>query len=75
MLLIAGSRAQVSDFGMVKLYDVNRSTAHLTPLTLCLGTTVYMSPEALGEPPMYTDKLDSISLGVQCVQNHDPAVS
>ena len=32
VLLIAVSRAKVTDFGMVKLYDVNRSTAHLTPL-------------------------------------------
>ena len=68
VLLIAGSRAKVTDFGMVKLYDVNRSTAHLTPLTQCPGTTVYMSPEALGEPPVYTDKLDSFSLGVLGVQ-------
>ena len=68
VLLIAGSRAKVTDFGMVKLYDVNRSTTHLTPLTLCPGTMAYMSPEALGEPPMYTDKLDSFSLGVLCVQ-------
>ena len=68
VLLIAGSRAKVTDFGMVKLYDVNRSTAHLTPLTLCPGTMAYMSPEALGEPPIYTDKLDSFSLGVLSVQ-------
>ena len=68
VLLIAGSRAKVTDFGMVKLYDVNRSTAHLTPLTLCPGTTAYMSPEAQGEPPTYTDKLDSFSLGVLSVQ-------
>ena len=68
VLLIAGSRAKVTDFGMVKLYDVNRSTAHLTPLTLCPGTTVYMSPEALGESPTYTDKLDSFSLGVLSIQ-------
>ena len=68
VLLIAGSRAKVTDFGMVKLCDMNRSTPHLTPLTLCPGTTVYMSPEALGESPMYTDKLDSFSLGVLSVQ-------
>ena len=68
VLLIAGSRAKVTDFGMVKLYDVNHSTAHLTPLTLCPGTMAYMSPEALGEPPTYTDKLDSFSLGVLSVQ-------
>ena len=68
VLLIAGSRAKVTDFGMVKLYDVNRSTARLTPLTMCPGTTVYMSPEALKDQPVYTDKLDSFSLGVLCVQ-------
>ena len=68
VLLIAGSRAKVTDFGMVKLYDVNCSTAHLTPLTLCPGTMAYMSPEALREQPVYTDKLDSFSLGVLCVQ-------
>ena len=68
VLLIAGSRAKVTDFGMVKLYDVNRSTANLTPLTLCPGTTVYMSPEALKDRPVYTDKLDTFSLGVLCVQ-------
>ena len=68
VLLIAGSRAKVTDFGMVKLHNVNHSIAHLTPLTLCPGTLAYMSPEALGEPPMYTNKLDSFSLGVLCVQ-------
>ena len=68
VLLIAGSRAKVTDFGMVKLYDVNRSTAHHTPLTLCPGTTAYMPPEALRDEPVYTDKLDSFSLGVLCVQ-------
>ena len=68
VLLIAGSRAKVTDFGMVKLYDANRSTAHLTPLTLCPGTMAYMSPEALRDRPVYTDKLDSFSLGVLCVQ-------
>ena len=68
VLLMAGSRAKVTDFGMVKLYDVNRSAAHLTPLTLCPGTVAYMSPEALGEPPVYTDKLDSFSLGVLGIQ-------
>ena len=58
----------MTDFGMVKLYDMNHSTAHLTPLTQCPGTMAYISPEALREPPMYTNKLDSFSLGVLCVQ-------
>ena len=68
LLLIAGSRAKVADFGMVKLCDVNHSTANLTPLTLCPGTVAYMSPEALGEPPVYNEMLDSFSFGVLCIQ-------
>ena len=65
VLLIAGNRAKVTDFGMVKPYDVNHSTAHLT---LCPGTMVYMSPEALRDRPVYNDKLDSFSFGVLGVQ-------
>ena len=68
VLLIAGSRAKVTDFGMVKLYDVNRSTAHVTALTLCPGTMAYMSPEAMRDRLVYNEKLDSFSLGVLCVQ-------
>ena len=68
VLLIAGSRAKVTDFGMAKLYDVNRSTAHHTLLTLCPGTMAYMSPEALRDRPVYSDKLDSFSFGVLCIQ-------
>ena len=63
VLLIAGSRAKVTDFGMAKLYDVNR-----TSFTQCPGTLVYMPPEALSDPPVYTCKLDSFSFGVLCVQ-------
>ena len=68
VLLIAGSRAKVTDFGMVKLYTANCSKVQLTPLTLCPGTMAYMSPEALAEPPEYTDKLDSFSFGVLGIQ-------
>jgi len=63
VLLIAGSRAKVTDFGMAKLYAVNR-----TSFTRCPGTLVYMPPEALSDPPVHTYKLDSFSFGVLCVQ-------
>ena len=65
VLLIAGSRAKVTDFGMSKFTDAN---PRMTPLTMCPGTMVYMSPEALKEPPVYTDKLDCFSHGVLSVQ-------
>ena len=65
VLMIAGVRAKVTDFGMSKLANVN---PRVTPMTLCPGNLQYMSPEALEEPPHYTDKLDIFSFGVLLVQ-------
>ena len=65
VLMIAGVRAKVTDFGMSKLANVN---PRMTPMTACPGNLLYMSPEALQEPPSYTDKLDTFSLGVLLVQ-------
>ena len=64
-MMIAGVRAKVTDFGMSKLSSVNPRT---TPMSLCPGNVQYMSPEALEEPPCYTDKLDVFSFGVLLVQ-------
>ena len=64
VLLIAHTRAKITDFGMSRLID----KMHLGTMTLCPGTVVYMSPEALNEPPMYTEKLDIFSFGVLLVQ-------
>ena len=66
VLLIAGSRAKVSDFGMSKFTDINAS--RLATMTTCPGTPAFMSPEALNEPPVYTEKLDTFSFGVLLVQ-------
>ena len=65
VLMIAGARAKVTDFGMSKLASVN---PHTTPMTLCPGNVQYMSPEALEEPPSYTHKLDVFAFGVLLVQ-------
>ena len=65
VLLIAGSRAKVTDFGMSKLSVVDTNMSHLTQ---CPGTPVYMSPEALRTPPIYNDKLDVFSSGVVAIQ-------
>ena len=65
LLIGAGSRAKVTDFGMFKLIDMN---PRMTPLTQCPGTTVYMPPEALTSPPHYSNKLDCFSYGVLTVQ-------
>ena len=66
VLLIAGSRAKVTDFGMSKVFDMSRTT--ITPKTMCPGTLAYMSPEAFDDPPVYTKKLDSFSFGVLDIQ-------
>ena len=65
VLLIAGSRAKVTDFGMSTLTVINAS---MSRLTRCPGTPFYMSPEALTEPPVYSKQLDVFSSGVIAVQ-------
>ena len=65
VLLIAGARAKVTDFGMSRLTAMNPRT---TPMTLCPGNICYMSPEALEKPTSYTAKLDVFSFGVILVQ-------
>ena len=65
VLIIAGRRAKVTDFGMSKLAG---AAPTITPLTMCPGTLAYMPPEALKDPPSYTDKLDCFSEGVMMIQ-------
>ena len=65
LLIGAGSRAKVTDFGMSKLIELN---PRMTGLTKCPGTPAYMSPEALLDPPVYTEKLDCFQAGVLMIQ-------
>ena len=65
VLIMAKSKAKVTDFGMSKLAGAAPS---MTPLTMCPGTVAYMPPEALKEPPVYTKKLDCFSEGVIMIQ-------
>ena len=65
VLIIAGRRAKVTDFGMSKLAGAAPS---MTPLTMCPGTLAYMLPESLREPLSYTKKLDCFSEGVIMIQ-------
>jgi serine/threonine-protein kinase TNNI3K len=59
-----GVRAKVTDFGMSRMIDTNPQLS----LTQCPGTLVYMPPEALTIPPVYSDKLDCFSHGVLTIQ-------
>ena len=65
LLIGPGNRAKVTDFGMSKLADAN---PRMTPMTMCPGTLAYMAPEALKDPPVYSNKLDCFSFGVLGVQ-------
>jgi len=65
VLLIAGSRAKVTDFGMSMLTHMDATKCRLTH---CPGNAAYMSPEALIEPPTYSGKLDVFSSGVVAIQ-------
>ena len=65
LVIGAGSRAKVTDFGMSKLTELN---PRMTGLTKCPGTPAYMSPEALLDPPIYTEKLDCFQAGVLMIQ-------
>ena len=65
VLMIAGPRAKITDFGMSKLAIVN---PRMTALTLCPGNVLYMSPEALDKAKTYTAKLDVFSFGVIVIQ-------
>ena len=66
VLLLGGSQAKITDFGMSKFTDMNKTRP--ATLTQCPGTPAFMSPEALNEPPVYTEKLDTFSLGVILIQ-------
>ena len=65
VLMIAGTRAKITDFGMSKLATGN---PRMTALTLCPGNLLYMPPEALDEAKSYTAKLDIFSFGVIIIQ-------
>ena len=65
LLIGPRNRAKVTDFGMSKLADAN---PRMTPMTMCPGTLAYMPPEALNNPPVYTNKLDCFSFGVLDIQ-------
>ena len=66
VLMIGNVRAKVTDFGMASLIDPNR-LSKLTH-TMCPGTDVYMPPEAVDDPPVYTEKIDCFAFGVILVQ-------
>ncbi len=66
VLLTTNLKAKVSDFGMSKVIDA--ALEMTSTLTLCPGNILYMPPEALASPPVYTEKMDCFSFGVLAIQ-------
>ena len=67
VLINAGIRAKVTDFGMSKIVNVNPRMTR-SQITQCPGTPAFMPPEALRVRPRYSDKLDTFSTGVLMLQ-------
>ena len=67
LVIGAGVRAKVTDFGMSRVIDTNPQLSSVS-LTQCPGTLAYMPPEALTAAPQYSDRLDCFSHGVLTVQ-------
>ena len=67
VLLIAGARAKVTDFGMCKLIDVGKGTSRFSQ-SYCPGTEAYMAPEVMRSSPEYTEKIDCFAFGVLVIQ-------
>ena len=74
-VLIAGSLAKISDFGVSKIISLHPRT---TPLSLNQGTMVYMPPEVelsgrfLNSPSVNIDCFSYGVLGIQIVTRHFP---
>jgi serine/threonine protein kinase len=68
VLIMAGIRAKITDFGMCRAMTGPSHVSRKIRLTLCPGTHPFMPPEALLEPPTYTDRLDVFTLGVVMIQ-------
>lgn len=68
VLVRAGSRAKVTDFGMMKMIRSQQaSNPHLKHMTVPASAS-YMPPEVFRFPPSYSDQIDVFSFGVIALQ-------
>ena len=68
VLVIAGCKAKVTDFGMSRLLGDDEATRNRLTFTKLPGTEVYMPPECLLDRPVYNEKIDIFSFGVLLIQ-------
>ncbi len=65
ILILAGSVAKVTDYGISRLVDINPNA---TTSIQHPRTSAYMPPEALTTPPQRSRKMDCFSYGVLVIQ-------
>lgn len=69
VLVSSGSRAKVTDFGMMKLVRSQQySNPHLKHMTMSASSSSYLPPEIARFPLSYSDKIDIFSFGVIMLQ-------
>jgi serine/threonine-protein kinase len=63
-ILLSGSHALVTDFGIAKAVSDSAATSNLTGTGVSLGTTAYMSPEQATADPGTDHRADLYALGI-----------
>ncbi|MGH6783082.1 MAG: protein kinase domain-containing protein, partial [Sphingomicrobium sp.] len=63
-ILLSGSHALVTDFGIAKAVTESASTSNLTGTGVSLGTAAYMAPEQATADPATDHRADLYALGV-----------
>jgi len=74
-ILISGSHALVTDFGVAKALSESAATSNLTGTGVSLGTAAYMSPEQATADPATDHRADIYALGVtayEMLAGHPP---
>lgn len=68
VLISAGSRAKVTDYGMMRIVDSHKQFNSQSKLMVLPDSAPYMPPEVFRHPPSYTTQLDIFSFGVISLQ-------
>ena len=67
-IMISGSHALVTDFGIAKALSDASSMAHLTSTGMSLGTPTYMAPEQVTADPSLDHRVDIYAVGVMAYE-------
>ena len=63
-VLLLGSHALVTDFGVAKTISVSMPTSGFTSAGMAIGTPAYMAPEQIAADPAADHRMDLYALGL-----------